>query len=410
MREVEKTGDRLVFAGVPGQKRWMIALVVVGVLLTAVVLAAGAHELRQGNIVNLFWIALGLLIAQGLLWTGAITLIFGRERLALDRTTGRGVYTVRSPIVEVGERPFEFDLSEVESVSIELALETIRGQTASGLRREGEAEVYRARLLVRKPRRAVTLIETGESRLKELTRAADAVASFLGVEVEDRRETDRSERASAETRKTPLAARGGAASLDLPPQPEPAEWAIDIDPEGARVTLRRMKRGGPLIVGCLMLIGTFIGVIAVAISVAAWLPNQTFNGEPIPAGVRWALTAPGVLAVVAVPWAWLALVRGYRLVTIDTSEVRAQWIYPGRALLAGIPGLRRVIARGERVPTSEVDGVRVIKTPSGRVVEVRADQHRVRFGSDAEDEDAQKASLTWAGDAVRSCVRMLGAE
>ncbi|GJM19961.1 MAG: hypothetical protein DHS20C14_21740 [Phycisphaeraceae bacterium] len=180
MKIREQTPTRLVLSGIPGGWRWMLFAAVLGLVLTAAVVAAGVYEINRQSYWSLIWIALGLLIAQGIFWVGAVTLAVGRERLELDLTSGRGRYGVKSPIVETGSKPFSFDLALVHSISLERFGERRPGGPDS---MERNAKVARARLRTAKPRRAVKLDETENGRDARVCAIAEAVAEFLGLEV-----------------------------------------------------------------------------------------------------------------------------------------------------------------------------------------------------------------------------------
>lgn len=180
MKIVEDTPTRLVLAGVPGSFRWMLFCTVLGVVLTAAVVTAIVWQVRQGWSFNLLFMGLGLLIAQGVFWMGAVTLALGRERLELDLTAQRGVYSVRSPIVETGNKPFSFDLAAVDSVTLERVSERRPGD---GDRAEHEAKIVRCRLRTAKPRRAVVLDETENGNELRVRALAERVAAFLGLEL-----------------------------------------------------------------------------------------------------------------------------------------------------------------------------------------------------------------------------------
>lgn len=76
-------------------------------------------------------------------------------------------------------RPFNFPLADVAAVSLERVLERHPGGGRHGGR--SEVEVYRARLLLERPRRAITLDETSNGRDARVAAVAEAVAGFLGV-------------------------------------------------------------------------------------------------------------------------------------------------------------------------------------------------------------------------------------
>jgi hypothetical protein len=405
MKIVEQTGDRLVLAGVPGGLFWMVLCALFGLGATVACAWLGVLEWRRGNPGNTAWLGLGLAIGQVFFWTGCVTLAVGRERLELDRRAGRGRYTVRSPIVDTGSKPFEFDLASVDSVALEMAVVRSPGGPGHG-GRSTASEVFRARLRVRRPRRAVALLERGEGGRERVRALAERVALLLGVDLVDATaEAGPERRGSVASLARPLARSGSGGELDFPAQPEPPEWEVHIDPEDQRIAITRIRRGGPPVLIFFLLIASFLGLIAAAMVVGAWLPGQTFNGQPITVAQRLLLTAPGVIAVVLVPWLWLSLFAGRRRVEIDASVVRSFWDYPGRGAVRLVPGLNRFCALGESVPTGAVESVAMIKGAQGRLVEIRADRRRARVGSAGADEAAERASLEWLARSIRVAVR-----
>lgn len=409
MKIVERSEDRLVLAGIPGDAVWMAVFVAFGGLGSVVAVWFAVLEVQRGNFWNLVPLGVGLLVTQAFFWLGAVTLAVGRERLELDRGAGRGRYEVRSPLVETGSKPFEFALSSVDSVSLEMTVESSSMPDASGQHRGSSNEVHRARLRVRRPRRAVVLLTRSDAGRGEVRELAEAVAGFLGVELADATSEDEPERrGSVAAMGGPLAAGRVEGDLELPDQPEPAEWRVVIDPDDQRITIVRRKRGGAPVLGCFLLIATFMAAIMIAMAVGVWLPGQTFNGRPIALHEQILITAPGVGAAVLVPWLWISLFTGRRRVTIDADRVSSVWLYPGRGFVRLLPGINRYLAGGESVPTGAVESVATIKGAQGRVVEVRAGRSRVRIGSAAQGEEAERDSLVWLAKAIRVSVRVLG--
>ncbi len=183
MKIESQTGERLVLSGVPGGRGWMIFATVLGVVLTAAVVAAAIYEFKKSGLnTNHLWIGLGAFIAQAIFWTGAVTLAVGRERLELDRVTNQGAYTVRSPIVET-ERPCSFSLDRIAAVVVEYRTES-RPHRTDG-RASFDAQVVTAKLRITKPRRAIVLDETQNNGAERGRAMADSVAGFLGIQVRD---------------------------------------------------------------------------------------------------------------------------------------------------------------------------------------------------------------------------------
>ena len=178
MRIKQQTDSLLVLTGIPGRRVWMIVLTSFGLLLTGALLYFAYLFYKDYG--GLGWphlaLSFGLLIAQVLLWTGILTLAFGRLTLILDTTLGTGDYRVRSPIVDAG-MPCQFKLEHIDS----LAIETSRESRPGRLDHAGEqAVVHRLRLRLTHPRRAITLDETENNQLARLETLATRVAGFLG--------------------------------------------------------------------------------------------------------------------------------------------------------------------------------------------------------------------------------------
>jgi hypothetical protein len=174
MRIQKQTDSCLVLTGIPGRRVWMIVLCCFGLLLTVAVgyIAVVLYEERGVLTLAHLPLCIGLLIAQVIFWTGAVTLAVGRLTLILDTTPGVGEYRIRSPIVEAG-KPCSFKLEHVDSIALEATNETRPGN-------QMDATVHRVRLRLTRPRRAITLDETENNRLERLETLAKQVANFLG--------------------------------------------------------------------------------------------------------------------------------------------------------------------------------------------------------------------------------------
>ncbi|MEM8680258.1 MAG: hypothetical protein AAGF97_13000 [Planctomycetota bacterium] len=181
MRIKQQSISRMILTGIPGGRWGILALTLVGALLTAG--AGGFAWLVYQQYAGLAWphipIGIGLLIAQFLFWTGAVTLAVGQLTLILDLASGQGEYRVISPIVDAG-KPCRFELQHVQSVTVETSTES-RPRSPGQF---GEAHVVRARLRLNKPRRAITLDESENGRVAQITRLAEEVASFLDKPLE----------------------------------------------------------------------------------------------------------------------------------------------------------------------------------------------------------------------------------
>lgn len=407
MRIVEQTENRMILAGIPGGRMWMIILTIAGIGFTIVAVWAGIHEFQQGNYGDLLWIAIGLVIAQVMFWGGAVTLAVGREKLVLDKSTGKGQYLVKSPFIVASGKPFSFDLANIDSVSLERHID--RGIRQGTHDRGVDTEVYTARVRIAKPRRAVILLQENNEAGRKLTKAlAEQVSTFLAVDYADATgDTIFDERrGTPEQLSTPLAAQPITGDIDIPMQPDTNEWHLGIDPGTQRVTITRIKRGGPIVFGCFLFILTFIGAIAMIMAVGVWLPGQTFNNQPVTLPAQLAMSVPGAIAAIVIPLSWISLFRGYRRITIDPDEVATTWIYPGRSIVRLIPGIANIFARPQSVPTLAVTSVKTMSGgDQGRVVEVRADSGRIRIGTALTEEDEERDSIVWLASAIRAAVR-----
>jgi len=177
MRISERTDSRLVLTGIPGGRLWMVVLLCLGLVLTVGFGWFAVLVYKEDNRLALPLLALsiGVLIAQGLFWTGAVSLMVGRLSLVLDTTTGRGEYRVRSPIVDAGQ-PCKFELKHVDSVTVETRLETRPGL---GGHADTEATVHRVRLRLNKPHCVIVLDESEHGELDRLQTLARQVAGLL---------------------------------------------------------------------------------------------------------------------------------------------------------------------------------------------------------------------------------------
>ncbi|TWT36421.1 hypothetical protein KOR34_13260 [Posidoniimonas corsicana] len=180
MRVVENTTERLVLRGVPGSVVWMVFATLLGVGIMAATGWFGWATTREiGGYLQLVPLGLGFLMGAAFFLIGVVTLAVGRVRLVLDRVTGEGRYDAYSPVIEVG-KPCTFRLDHIDSVTIERHEEARpRNDDHGGF----PAKVCRARLRVRKPRRAIVLDETENGQEQRVQSTAEAVAAWLGTEV-----------------------------------------------------------------------------------------------------------------------------------------------------------------------------------------------------------------------------------
>lgn len=399
----QRTADRLILTGVPAGRAGVLGATLIGGVILAGIGAFGVALYReQGWGVPHIAMGFGMLLAGAIFVGGLVTLLVARERLTLDRTTRTVTYESRSPIVET-ERPFEAPLESIDSVVLSDRSEWRRSGDDDNSRKR--VEVWTASLRVRKPRRSVVLDVTENNREARVRALAEQVAAFLGLEVSE--ESDAAATADVSAGAT-LAGRGQT-SGDAPPAPEGAEWIERAARDGRRVfeTSKPSAAGG---VGCLLIVASFIGLIACTFIYAAWLPEMTVNGEPIQDWQRWTMSAPGAFAAVAIPYCWFAFLRGRHRITIDERKLRYAFVLPGTRPLEGLPGAG-VLARGlgHSIPTNQINSIKSVTRQETRVVEVRSGSQRFVIPSRLDEADA-KASSDWLALTLRHEVRSRGAE
>jgi hypothetical protein len=180
----------MMLAGVPGGLGWLIFAMLLGAIFMGAFGWMCVHHWQSGGF-GLPVVMTGLGSGLGGLFFvfGALSMAFGRETLTLDLAAGEGRYWNRSPIIDL-PKPFTFALEHVQRVSVEQSTE----RSGGGGMRAGmsEHDVCRARLLIAKPRRAVTLDETSNGRNRRVRKIAQEVAEFLDAdlaEVDRRRDS-----------------------------------------------------------------------------------------------------------------------------------------------------------------------------------------------------------------------------
>ncbi len=183
MKIQSHTPERLVLTGVPGGAGWMVFATILGAALVGII-GTVAYKMYAANGIGWPHLAMGIgvLIGGAIFGMGIVTLAVGRLRLELDLVTGKGSYRVTSPIVEAG-KPCEFDLAHVSAVSLERLDESRPHGRAGPDVGKGTASIFRARLRLNKPRRAIVLDETENGQDGRVERLAATVAAFLGLEV-----------------------------------------------------------------------------------------------------------------------------------------------------------------------------------------------------------------------------------
>jgi hypothetical protein len=180
MRIVEKTTEQLILKGTPGSVHWMVFATLLGVLFMAVSGWFACVSLGDtGGYLQLIPLGIGFLIGVAFFLIGLVTLAVGRMQLVLNRVSGEGRYDVYSPVIDVG-KPCLFRLEDIDSVAIERHQED---RPDSDERGRFPVNVCRARLRIRKPRRAIVLDETENRRDLRVQAVAEEVAVWLEVDI-----------------------------------------------------------------------------------------------------------------------------------------------------------------------------------------------------------------------------------
>lgn len=180
MKVKHQTETKLILSGVPGTRRWMVFAIAVGLAVTgfsAFLLWIQWEENGPGLFI--LPLAVGMLVGTAFVIIGVLQL-FARERLVLDKQTGKGQYESNSPVITT-ETPFEFRLEDVHSVVV--STQTIEHPVSVSEPGWSEAKECKVSLRVVRPRRSVTLDETQNGRVKRVIRIAEEVAGFLSTEV-----------------------------------------------------------------------------------------------------------------------------------------------------------------------------------------------------------------------------------
>lgn len=157
----------------------MAVMLAIGLLLT---LAGGwfvVTLIQHGEWFGPIMLSFGVMIGLGLV-SFAFVQLLSRERVELDRVTGRGRHT-RALLWFKPRRLLAFDLDRVARVEIVRRTEAHREGP-------GENHLCEIELRISKPRRTVRLAESADHRRDKAETLAGEVAAYLGVEL---RETDR---------------------------------------------------------------------------------------------------------------------------------------------------------------------------------------------------------------------------
>lgn len=180
MKIVEHTSERLVLKGTPGSVHWMVFATLLGVaVMSATAWFAWISANERLGYLQLIPLGIGFLMGSAMFLVGVVTLATGRMRLVLERVTGNASYDVYSPVIDVG-KSCKFRLEEIEGVAIERLQEARPHNDDHG---SFPAKVCRARLRVRKPRRAIVLDETENGQEQRVQAVAKEVAGWLELEV-----------------------------------------------------------------------------------------------------------------------------------------------------------------------------------------------------------------------------------
>lgn len=180
MRVIENTADRLILKGTPGSIRWMIFASLLGASVMCASAWFGSVVVQEtGNYLALIPLGIGFAMGLGFFAIGVLTLTVGRMRLEFNRVSGEGTYDVFSPVVDVGT-PCQFRLEHIDGIALERQVEVRRGGESTG---NFQAKVCRARLRLRKPRRAITLDETENGHDLRVQSIVEVVAVWLDLEV-----------------------------------------------------------------------------------------------------------------------------------------------------------------------------------------------------------------------------------
>jgi len=181
-------GQRMILAGVPHGAGWMVFAFVLGLAIIAAAVAFARGLYQQGQWGGVGAMGVGVCIGLVIAWVGA-TEILKRERLTLDRTTGRGVWRRWNILRPAAAKERTFDLAKGTRVRLSRSTErrpraSASGPTEAAQALHAEASVVRADLLISSPRLRIRLDETENGRDRRVTQIAERVAGFLDVDLE----------------------------------------------------------------------------------------------------------------------------------------------------------------------------------------------------------------------------------
>ena len=391
-------------SGVPGGAGWMAFAAVLGAAISAIVGVVAFRDWQQHGLHGgLLPLGLGLLVGLLPLVVG-VAQSFARERLMLDRNHRSGAYASNSPFVTTA-RPFDFTFDDVAGVVLAFRIETHQTSGPSGRSRAATpSRVWSATLRTTSPRRSVVLDESqsdGEARVRAV---AEAVASFIGVDVDD----ETGEQVEGGPRVFGGTGGGGIDAFDPPAPPPHATHEVIVEPDAGTITIasKRARRfvGSWIIVG--MLTTMLLGFVALGVLVL-WPGVPWEEGAPHPA-LKASFIALGVLAVSVLPWLWSSQLLGREVVTISARGLTRELRWPGRSIArcwpyfgARMSSLPRTLALGS------IESVRTVKRADERVVEVKAGAGLIRIEPSLDDGEAQRASCVWLAETVRRALRVV---
>lgn len=185
MRIRSDDGQRMVLSGVPHGAGWMVFALVLGFCVIAAAVFFVRLLSQHGQWVGAIAMGFGGVIGLALACVGA-TEVVQRERLTLDRTTGRVTWRRWCVLRPGAVREQAYPIRSCVRVRLSRSTEhrpRASGPTDASEALRAEASVVRADLLIASPRRRIRLDETENGRDRRVTRVAERVAAFLDIEL-----------------------------------------------------------------------------------------------------------------------------------------------------------------------------------------------------------------------------------
>lgn len=178
----------LELGGLPEGVGWPIFAIALGVLFPWLFWLFEGRTLRKPGAHWYLWgvSAVVVLLCATFVVVG-VKLLLERERLTLDKGTGRGLYE-RWNVLWGRRRTRTFELSRVREVRIDIRTESTPGRRGGGSMRVFEATI--------RPGKKIVLDTTSNGRDERVRRVAREVSAYLGVGL---RTTDRSGEPGADT-------------------------------------------------------------------------------------------------------------------------------------------------------------------------------------------------------------------